>query len=61
MSEVKPLTDCKLTKRARPRLYMIKVDVKACFDTIKQDKLLGLLKKLVKSVLPHDNLTGGLD
>ncbi|KAI5122895.1 hypothetical protein M0805_007573 [Coniferiporia weirii] len=30
-----------------PKLYFVKVDVQACFDTIEQDKLLGILKALI--------------
>jgi hypothetical protein len=32
------------------KLYFVKVDVKACFDTIDQRKLLEILKKLVMEV-----------
>jgi len=31
--------------RYSPELYFVKVDVKACFDTIKQDKLLELVEE----------------
>ncbi|THH05865.1 hypothetical protein EW145_g4492 [Phellinidium pouzarii] len=31
----------------KQKLYFVKVDVQACFDTIEQDKLLGILKSLV--------------
>ncbi|KAK7690659.1 hypothetical protein QCA50_005758 [Cerrena zonata] len=30
-----------------PRLYFVKVDVQACFDTIEQTKLLGILRDLI--------------
>ncbi|TCD64911.1 hypothetical protein EIP91_003447 [Steccherinum ochraceum] len=30
-----------------PKLYFVKVDVQACFDTITQDKLLSILRKLI--------------
>ncbi|KAL5526463.1 EST2 [Sanghuangporus sanghuang] len=30
-----------------PKLYFVKVDVQACFDTIEQSKLLGILKDLI--------------
>ena len=33
--------------RTRPKLYFVKVDVKACFDTIKQDKLLSIIEELL--------------
>jgi len=33
-----------------PELYFVKVDVKACFDTIKQDKLLGLVEEILSDV-----------
>lgn len=34
----------------RPKLYFVKMDVRACYDTIDQNKLLGILKALLKSV-----------
>lgn len=34
----------------RPRLYFVKVDVQACFDTIEQAKLLGILRELISEV-----------
>jgi len=37
----------KLTEDARPKLYFVKVDVQACFDTIDQDRLLDILEKIV--------------
>lgn len=35
---------------SRPQLYFVKADVKACFDTINQEKLLRLLQKMLDSV-----------
>ena len=41
----------------RSKLYFVKVDVKACFDTIEQGKLLSILKEIITEVgcshLPH--------
>ncbi|GAA5841755.1 hypothetical protein JCM5353_007420 [Sporobolomyces roseus] len=34
-----------------PELYFVKVDVKACFDTIKQDKLLELVEEILSDTL----------
>lgn len=34
----------------RPKFYFVKVDVRACFDTIKQDKLLEIVEGLLKDV-----------
>jgi len=34
----------------RPKLYFVKVDVQACFDTIDQGKLLGIIQNLVSEV-----------
>ena len=34
----------------RPKLYFVKVDVQACFDTIEQTKLLGILRDLLSEV-----------
>jgi len=34
----------------RPRLYFVKADVQACFDTIEQAKLLGILRELISEV-----------
>ena len=34
----------------RPELYFVKVDVKSCFDTIKQDKLLALVEDILSEV-----------
>lgn len=31
-----------------PRLYFVKVDVKACFDTINQPTLLGILNDILR-------------
>lgn len=33
-----------------PRLYFVKADVKSCYDTIKQDKLLQLIKTILSQV-----------
>jgi len=44
----------------RPKLYFVKVDVQACFDTIDQTKLLEILRELISEVsgtwLPADSL-----
>ncbi len=34
----------------RPKLYFVKVDVQACFDTIEQTKLLSILRDLISEV-----------
>lgn len=34
----------------RPKLYFVKVDVQACFDTIEQTKLLEILRELISEV-----------
>ena len=34
----------------RPKLYFVKVDVKACFDSIEQEKLLSILKDIISEV-----------
>ena len=39
-----------LTSTFRPKLYFVKVDVQACFDTIEQTKLLGILRDLLSEV-----------
>ena len=36
--------------RFRPRLYFVKMDVRACFDTIEQGKLLEILRKVIEEV-----------
>ena len=36
----------------RPKLYFVKVDVQACFDTIEQSKLLQILRNVFSSVCP---------
>lgn len=36
----------------RPKLYFVKVDVRACFDTIKQDKLLEIVDAILREVSP---------
>ena len=41
---VSMLTQC------RPKLYFVKLDVQACFDTIEQTKLLGILRDLISEV-----------
>ncbi|KAF5359331.1 hypothetical protein D9756_003256 [Leucocoprinus leucothites] len=41
-------TKVKPNKRGRlPKFYFVKVDVQACFDTIDQGKLLGIIKELI--------------
>lgn len=40
-------SDC----QTRPKLYFVKVDVQACFDTIEQDKLLEILRDLISEVI----------
>lgn len=45
----------------RPKLYFVKMDVQACFDTIEQQKLLEILRALISQVripvpLPHMEL-----
>lgn len=37
---------------SRPKLYFVKVDVQACFDTIEQTKLLEILRELISEVMP---------
>jgi hypothetical protein len=39
----------------RPKLYFVKVDVQACFDTIEQSKLLQILRDILSSVC-HEHL-----
>lgn len=34
----------------RPKLYFVKVDVQACFDTIEQSKLLQILRDVLSEV-----------
>ena len=34
----------------RPKIYMVKVDIATCFDSIKQDKLLDILQKILVEV-----------
>lgn len=34
----------------RPELYFVKMDVRACFDTIDQTKLLEIIRELLKQV-----------
>jgi hypothetical protein len=36
--------------RARPKLYFVKVDVVACFDSISQGKLFDILRQLLGEV-----------
>ena len=36
-----------------PKLYFVKVDAQACYDTIKQDKLLEIVQSILESVR-HD-------
>lgn len=35
---------------SRPKLYFVKVDVQACFDTIEQTKLLSILRDMISEV-----------
>ena len=35
---------------SRPKLYFVKVDLKACFDSIEQGKLLEILASIVSHV-----------
>lgn len=35
---------------SRPKLYFVKVDVQACFDTIEQSKLLEIIKDTISEV-----------
>lgn len=46
-STFEPLADCYLR---RPKLYFVKVDVRACFDTIQQDKLLEIVEEILTEV-----------
>jgi telomerase reverse transcriptase len=34
----------------RPKLYFVKVDVQACFDSIEQGKLLEIIRRVIKEV-----------
>lgn len=34
----------------RPRLYVVKMDIKSAFDTIKQDKMLEIIENLLDQV-----------
>jgi len=34
----------------RPKLYFVKVDIKACFDTIEQEKLLKVIEEVLEEV-----------
>lgn len=36
---------------SRPKLYFVKVDVQACFDSIEQSTLLKILKELISEVV----------
>lgn len=40
----------------RPKLYFVKLDVQACFDTIEQDKLLNILRNIISEVGSPDTL-----
>ena len=42
-----PRTQCN-SDNSRP-LYFARVDIKSCFDTIEQDKLLEIIYKVIKS------------
>lgn len=41
----------------RPKLYFVKMDVQACFDTIEQGKLLKIIKELLSEVNNNNNTT----
>ena len=48
---------CKLTESVileaypvRPRLYFVKMDIRAAFDTIKQDRMLEIIADLLDKV-----------
>lgn len=45
-----PVEVAKLAVRFSPKFYFVKVDVQACFDTIEQNKLLGILKSIISEV-----------
>lgn len=36
----------------RQKLYFVKVDIRACFDTIEQGKLLDVIESVLKEVRP---------
>ena len=44
-------SDVNVTYSPRPKLYFVKVDVQACFDTIEQRELLRIIDKLISEVL----------
>jgi hypothetical protein len=41
---------CKTKASLRPKLYFVKVDVQACFDSIEQGKLLEIIRRIIKEV-----------
>ena len=43
-----------------PKLYFVKLDVQACFDTIEQSKLLGILKNLITEVGSNNSVRYGV-
>jgi len=38
------------TLTVRPKLFFVKMDIKAAFDTIKQDKVLQVVEKMLDKV-----------
>lgn len=56
MAKCKPPSPALVTIRtdqiASPKLYFVKVDVRACFDTIEQEKLLEILTHIISDVRP---------
>lgn len=44
---------------SRSKLYFVKVDVKACFDTIEQGKLLSILKEIITEVVGSHSVIRG--
>ena len=44
-----------MTYSPRPKLYFVKVDVQACFDTIEQRELLRIIDKLISEVLSYSH------
>jgi telomerase reverse transcriptase len=52
-SSLSLLPPCTDTLLGSPKLYFVKVDVQACFDSITQDKLLSILHKILSEVSLH--------
>jgi hypothetical protein len=48
-----PLTYQKL----RPKVYFVKVDIQRCYDTIKQDKLMDLIRYVLSEVRHNKSST----